>query len=306
MMCIKHVLLYFFILPIPAASPIFLLLFTAAAFIAIKPCGYCLSLLAILFLSTSPHSPFLHPSLSSSSNSSSTTSSGSSISKFKNRTSIHDLPLNSASPNRTWLNLNGGRYSSPNLVGYEEMDKAISTTFPSSTDQNALWTRISGWDLGQSIYTTSNRVVTGNLILDRIIEPYLPPSPSPSPSPSSSPTSSAVSSHPTDPEHESRSRPWRNRELPRNYFDMSWKGIGFVVDFGMKRSVEGIKWEIEEVIGKEWARPLPEVQEVNESTTRMEADADDSAEVDKDGREAEVESGNKEFWRKVPLLGSYW
>ncbi|WWC67897.1 uncharacterized protein I206_101815 [Kwoniella pini CBS 10737] len=278
MMCIKHVLLYFFLLPIPAASPIFILLFTAAAFIAIKPCGYCLSLLAILFLSSSPHSPFLHPSLDSQASSSSRINSTSTVISSAN------LPLNAPLPNRTWMNLNGGRYSSPNLVGYEEMNKAISATYSNSTRQNALWKKIFGWDLGQSFYTTSNRVITGNTILDKIVEPYLPPSPE----------SSAIISIETN--------KWRKRELPKNYFDMSWKGIGFVVDFGLKRSEDGIKWEIEEVIGKEWVRSIPDAQTIEDMSIGI-----DEEKIQSPLQNQEADQTRKgNFWDKVPILSSYW
>ncbi|WWD00521.1 hypothetical protein V866_007438 [Kwoniella sp. B9012] len=285
MMCIKHVLIYFLVLPIPAASPVFLLLFVASAFIAIRPCGYCLSFLAILFLSTSPQSPFLHPSLSSSSTSS------------RNSTSINDLPLNAPSPNRTWLNLNGGRYSSPNLVGYQLMDRAI-TPQQSAESGSSLWKRIFAWDLGQSIKPQSplERDITGNLILDRIIQPYLRPSPSPS----------AAASIPAG---EVEQIQWNKRALPRNYIDLSWKGIGFIVDFNMKRSNEGIKWEIEEVLGKEWVRPTREddlrkaevvkhqEQEKEEGGEQLESRTEETREIQGD---------KKKFWKRIPLVGSNW
>ncbi|WVW78517.1 hypothetical protein I302_100472 [Kwoniella bestiolae CBS 10118] len=296
MMCIKHVLIYFLVLPIPAASPVFLLLFVASAFIAIRPCGYCLSLLAILFLSTSPHSPFLHPSLHSSSstpnNSTSTT------------TSIYDLPLNAPSPNRTWLNLNGGRYSSPNLVGYELMDKAItsSNSKPSSTQsEDSSWKRFLAWDLGQSIYAQyeTKREITGNIILDRIIQPYLRP-------PSSSP-SSAVGL----PSGEVEQMQWNKRALPRNYVDFSWKGVGFVLDFGLRRSDEGIKWEIEEVTGREWVRPTAEddlQREDKEEEGVQNGNEEDRDKADEviDGLKAETTEKPKTFWEKIPLVGSSW
>ncbi|KAK6903794.1 hypothetical protein L486_03359 [Kwoniella mangroviensis CBS 10435] len=285
MMCIKHVLIYFLVLPIPAASPVFLLLFVASAFIAIKPCGYCLSLLAILFLSTSPQSPFLHPSLNSSSTSS------------RNSTSIYDLPLSAPSPNRTWLNLNEGRYSSPNLVGYQFMDKAI-TPQRSAESGISLWKRIFAWDLGHSIKPQSplEREITGNLILDRIIQPYLRPSPSPS----------AAASIPAG---EVEQIQWNKRELPRNYIDLSWKGIGFIVDFNMKRSNEGIEWEVEEVLGKEWVRPTREDElRKAEVVTHQEQEKEEvdkqKGNVKEDTRK--IQGDKKKFWKRIPLVGSNW
>ncbi|WVQ69197.1 uncharacterized protein L199_007413 [Kwoniella botswanensis] len=286
MMCIKHVLIYFLVLPIPAASPVFLLLFVASAFIAIRPCGYCLSLLAILFLSTSPQSPFLHPSLSSSSSSS------------RNSTSNYDLPLNAPTPNRTWLNLNGGRYSSPNLVGYQLMDKAITPQQSGESSSSSLWKRIVAWDLGQSIkpQSLSEREITGNLIFDRIIQPYLRPSPSPS-------AAASIAAG------EVEQIQWNRRELPRNYIDLSWKGIGFVVDFNTKRTNEGIKWEIEEVLGKEWVRPtrednLRKAEVVTHQEQEKEEVDKQSGNVKEETREAQGDK--KKFWERIPLVGSNW
>lgn len=44
------------------------------------------------------------------------------------------------------------------------------------------------------------------------------------------------------------------RYLPAFYVDWRYKGIGFVLDFGLKRSEEGLKWEIEEMLGRAWDR----------------------------------------------------
>jgi hypothetical protein len=33
--------------------------------------------------------------------------------------------------------------------------------------------------------------------------------------------------------------------LPPNYLNLQWKGIGVILDFGWKRSEEGLKWELE-------------------------------------------------------------
>ncbi|WWC86958.1 uncharacterized protein L201_001839 [Kwoniella dendrophila CBS 6074] len=260
MMCIKHVLLYFLVLPIPAASPIFLLLFVAAAFIAIKPCGYCLALLTVLFLSTSPHSPFLHPSLKSPSTTTHVDfNSTSSSNQF-------ELPLNSPSPKRSWISFNGGRYSSPNLIGYEEMDKSISSpTFKDGPRSvyDKLITKIMGIDLPEFVTNPQLHIeftgdgkkpynVDSDVLIYNLIRPYVKPS-----TYLDSPRSSGVMGHLTD--RNTNLVKWRRtRELPKNYHDFSWKGIGFIIDFGLKRSEEGLKWEIEEVIGKDWIRLTPE------------------------------------------------
>lgn len=38
------------------------------------------------------------------------------------------------------------------------------------------------------------------------------------------------------------------------YVDWRYKGIGFVFDFGLKCLEEGLKWEIEEMLGRVWDR----------------------------------------------------
>ncbi|WRT64819.1 uncharacterized protein IL334_001755 [Kwoniella shivajii] len=285
MMCIKHVLIYFLILPIPAASPIFLLLFTVAAFIAIKPCGYCLSLLAILFLSTSPHSPFLHPSLDSS------------ISNTRNSTTvlpINDEPLNTPIPNRTWLSLNGGRLTSPSLIGYQEMDKALSQMTP---PDNGIINRIIGFNVLPITPCTSNleRLSTGNMLIDRLISTYIP--------------SSSSSAYPSLSSSSSPAVGWKERQLPNKYVDISWKGIGMIVDFGWKRDDQGIKWEIEEVLGKEWVRPSID-NGLKQKHDEHQNDGDEKEnQLEHGERSVPIKAGMEKinkFWEKIPLFRGNW
>lgn len=37
--------------------------------------------------------------------------------------------------------------------------------------------------------------------------------------------------------------PTASEDLPKGYYDLSWKGLGFVLDLGWKRTEEGMRWE---------------------------------------------------------------
>ena len=199
MMCLKHLLIYTILLPVPSASPVLLAIFAAAVFWTVRPCGYCITLVsrvcwispyrlqyqlsvwthedferstwvaladwdlsqfAILFLSTSPSSPFL------------------------NNTATPDLTILSPStpmPNRTWLNLNHGKIFDPALVGYQPPSAASASSSPA-----------------------------------------------------------AESDAPVTPPKRFTSLP---RDLPSHHLDLRYKGMGFVLDLGWKRSNEGVIWE---------------------------------------------------------------
>ncbi|WWD21469.1 hypothetical protein CI109_105955 [Kwoniella shandongensis] len=346
MMCLKHILIFFLLVPVPAASPFLLALFAAAVFVAVKPCGYCISLLSILFFSSSPNSPFINtpPSLTSTTN-----------------ITLSSLPLTAPIPNRAWMNFNGGRIWDPSLVGYRELakalarDKAQSTqarmkSAPQSTSEVEATTEQveveqattvgekTGSDEGQTgvaqdwkkllrdtltlsevrrdlqrffetikhlIISTINptnqsEMATGSAtrvrsIFDQLIRPSTTPSPS---------VRSA--------EAQTTRKERRKRPLPPGYVDLSWQGLGFIVDFGWKRSEEGIKWEIEEVLGREWDRE--EGNKVDEEIVEVPQQlAGEVQELDKEGVINEpaqetvvVEDRTPSFWSRVPLLGSGW
>ncbi|WVF69969.1 hypothetical protein IAT40_004754 [Kwoniella sp. CBS 6097] len=314
MMCIKHILIFFLVLPIPAASPIFLFLFSAAAFIAVKPCGYCLSLLAILFLSTSPLSPFLHPSLSSPSvipsNTNTTTISSSSSSSVPQE----QLPLDAPIPGRSWFNLNGGRLSQPSLVGYREMDKAlIKAVDEGDKGLGGLTRRFFAFERISTRPPTSTSASSSSAtsatvgeqarrsVLDQIAAPYLPISRC---------SSSAIS--------DGSIWTWRDRPLPKQHVDLSWNGIGMIVDFGWKRSEDGIKYEIEEALGTEWIRPPPSPEREDKGQTNDEEGGGNSEEgtatqdnaVPNAEEEASplgaAEKSGSGFWTRIPLVGGSW
>ncbi|WVQ98007.1 hypothetical protein IAU59_005127 [Kwoniella sp. CBS 9459] len=309
MMCIKHILIFFLLLPIPVASPIFLILFSAAAFIAVKPCGYCLSLLAILFLSTSPLSPFLHPSLSSPSSASpdlvNSTSATTAVPPVQ-------LPLDAPIPGRSWFNLNGGRLSQPSLVGYKEMDRALSQAMDDGdkgisglTKRFFAFERISSRPPTQSASSSSSPTLPTSVdqgrrsVLDQIAAPYFP------------------LSHPSAVSGEGSA--WRDRPLPKQHVNLSWKGIGMIVDFGWKRFEDGIKYEIEEALGTEWIRPPPETEPKTQNRRSAETlsneeghqeekqtrTSDNVPYAEEEGSPSSLEERNG-FWSRIPLVGGSW
>lgn len=160
---------------------------------------------SILFLSTSPSSPFIH----------SPTPSQSPDATHTNAT----LPLSSPIPGRPWFNLYGGSLFDPPLVGYREINKIIRG------------------DVKPEPEPEPEPVVEEEKKLPRWYDyilhpPFLksredleslrktpPPTPSPTPTPN---------------------------VLPAGFVDLRYKGLGFVVDFGWKRSEEGMAWELEE------------------------------------------------------------
>ncbi|RSH92148.1 hypothetical protein EHS25_008563 [Saitozyma podzolica] len=104
MQCFQQLLLLVLLLPIPSASPLFVLLFGIATFWSIGPCVYCIALCSIIFLSTSPSSPL-------------TTRSPPHLAPNTS------FPLTSPLPERFWIHLNHGRWADPGLVGYWEMSR---------------------------------------------------------------------------------------------------------------------------------------------------------------------------------------
>ncbi|KAK8847377.1 hypothetical protein IAR55_005235 [Kwoniella newhampshirensis] len=351
MMCLKHIMIYFLILPLPAASPFFLFLFAAAVFVAIRPCGYCITLLSILFFSSSPNSPFINHQTPTT------------------NITLSSLPLIAPIPNRSWMTVNGGRLWDPSLVGYREMSKALARerkrspgdigsessvvddaakTVPMDIGKTAvsdggnrsaeekgqgvegqssqdwgklLWDTITLsevrraikglFDATQRLYKSTimtaprdrtgqqradgTQVVnskSGRGIFDQVLRRPMTSTPAR-----------------VNPDHtQSRKRP-----LPPGYVDLSWKGIGFIVDFGWKRSEEGIKWEIEEVLGRDWERG--EESALKGDIVQVPQNAVGEQGVSEEGRRTEAAGGGalkpavekaSSFWSRVPLVGGVW
>ncbi|WVN89460.1 uncharacterized protein L203_104683 [Cryptococcus depauperatus CBS 7841] len=295
MMCIKHMLIYVFVFPLSASPPIFLIALTIALFLRIRPCGYCLTLATILFFSTSSHSPFLnHPS---------------STSLSHNQTaSLNHLPLQAPVPNRTLLSTNNGQIWDPRLVGYRGMDIALKRD-KAKLEQEGLTSKRLGsvWQAGpealktywkytftplfQADFSTFLRIGIPAFLRSNIFG-------------SSTPSGKAKELK-------------NERKLPPGYVDLRWKGVGFVVDFGWRRTSKGIQWEIEEMLGRDWDRSEL-VQKIELSLDQEgepislvdaehpEAQNDENSEVDPNQKvESETAHPTRKKWTSIPFIGSW-
>ncbi|KAK4686645.1 hypothetical protein P7C73_g3480, partial [Tremellales sp. Uapishka_1] len=207
MMCLKHLLLYVLLLPVPAVSPIFLLAFAGAVFWSVKPCGYCLTLasrsiinamsitdpaaqLAILFCSTSPSSPFLSsspatiPPLITSTTDTNTT-----------------VPLTTAAEHRSWISFSTGRFFDPPLLGYSAIAQLQNQT--------------QSLPISRAGLVSTFKRVRGLLHEERAGKQE---------------------------KNEKRKR----KEMPPGWVDLRYKGVGFVLDLGWRRSEQGMAWEVED------------------------------------------------------------
>lgn len=203
---------------------------------------------SILFLSTSPSSPFI-----------STPSTTPSIHSSSSVTPDISLPLSSPIPGRPWMSLNGGRIFDPALVGYREITKIIHgkpepipntepaaepSSIPETEDKFTRW-----YD---RLFRPSHIPTPKEILPTPIREPTPPPTPN---------------------------------HLPPGYIDLRYKGIGFVLDLGWKRSEEGMAWEVEE-----WRRSAVSIRRTGEV-------AEKSVEVERRQEHS--------LWERIPLLGSW-
>ena len=83
--------------------------------------------------------------------------------------------------------------------------------------------------------------------------------------------------------------------LPWGYFDLSFRGIGFVFDFNPTRTEEGIAWEIEDA---RRARTRSALQSAPMSTTPGQAEEPETTSA---LSTAPAATG----WVRVPFLGSW-
>ncbi|OCF37371.1 hypothetical protein I316_00492 [Kwoniella heveanensis BCC8398] len=228
------------------------------------------------------------------------------------------LPLDSPIPGRSWFNVNGGRFSQPSLVGYKEMDKALSKAgegsdkgFSGLTKRFFAFERISARpplsSSGSASASSESEQPVRRSILDQIVAPYLPLT---YPSSAVARSDDALSS----------ASVWRDRPMPKQHVDLSWKGVGMIVDFGWKRSEDGIKYEIEEALGREWVRsPVSSEAEVDTERAARggQAGKDDEEEQQESAtrdsvpdaeEEALPSAGNAKsgFWGRIPLVGGSW
>ncbi|OXC70422.1 hypothetical protein AYX13_00897 [Cryptococcus neoformans] len=290
MMCIKHMLLYVLVFPLSASPPIFLACLGIAALLRIKPCGYCLTLATILFLSSSPNSPFLKHSSHSPSLQSGQIQ------------PLSSLPLDAPVPDRTWLTFNGGQIWDASLVGYREMNKALemerNTTSEAGHDGRQ-GRRLGGiWQEGPRAVKEYVLAVREGLrkgqrpaLVEKVYQ------------------SKKVLSRLVSRGERSMGKNEGRRYLPALYVDWRYKGIGFVLDFGLKRSEEGLKWEIEEMLGRAWDRE--ELKPIGKKDDRggvsgETADANERSSTQAEETSEKMKAETRQsLWRKVPLVGSW-
>ncbi|WVQ83354.1 hypothetical protein IAT38_005493 [Cryptococcus sp. DSM 104549] len=342
MLCIKDIILYSLIFPMPAASPFFLIIFTLALFFALRPCGYCLVLFSILFLSTSPNSPFLNTYTTSPS----TSSPPSTPLSIHHLTSPPDtrhlttpdalsaLPLSSPVPYRAWFDFNAGRVWEPRLVGYREMGEALGYEWERKVEERKREVKekekekearaaaeAAEADKGQAGEVERESAKSGSVggrlsgfwasFVGRrgpessavTVAPESTSHPDPAPTDVAPPPASTAAA-PTA---------RKTKPLPPGYLDLRFRGVGFVLDLGWRRTDEGIQWEIEEALGRDWDRSELVVERERRVKARIAREEERRArremrraerekeerEMKKEMEEKEEEERKKEVERKI-------
>ncbi|WVQ76066.1 hypothetical protein IAR50_005703 [Cryptococcus sp. DSM 104548] len=295
MMCIKHMLLYVLVFPLASSPSLVLALLVLASFLKIRPCGYCMTLATILFFSTSPSSPFLarpSPSLS--------TSPTSSPSYLTNSSMPLTLPL----PSRSWLAPPTNIWD-PLVIGYSCLSAALS--------QERKWLA----DHGDEALKTGRQVRLGGMVAEGVEslkrwkrverafrrgEGY---------EGMAELRESASDWRAPFEWFDYRSKTAEKRQdlasqaaapLPKGYIDLRYKGLGWVVDMNWRRSEEGLKWEVEQVLGREWDRQ--ELEEIN--VVEGEQEEEEDVEVAQEVKVVEEVPGEEtKGWRSIPFVGSW-
>ncbi|KAL1406237.1 hypothetical protein Q8F55_007928 [Vanrija albida] len=257
MHCLRHVLIFALLIPMPSASPFFLAVFAVAAYWAIRPCGYCVTMLAILFFSTSPSSPFI-AALAPDTPTPEPTPADASIPAYDEH--IAD---------RGAFYLNGGRIFDPVLVGYREMQRAWSDSAVTNSTGTATANAETGehgqgteptldkqapadlpksgpaswpgrWKLGLSSLRSTHKEASKSQSrsgAEKIAKPPVPPS--------EAAVSDSVSANARLSQQALVPPP--SPSLPPGYVDLRIGGIGFVVDLGWRRTDQGLHWEVDDV-----------------------------------------------------------
>lgn len=218
---------------------------------------------------------------------------------------LSSLPLDAPVPDRTWLTLNAGQIWDPCLVGYREMSKALE--MERNTTSVAGHGGRQGRRLG-GIWQEGSRAVKEYVLAVReglrkgqrpaLVEKVYQPKK----------TLARLVSRREGSMEKSEER----RYLPAFYVDWRYKGIGFVLDFGLKRSEEGLKWEIEEMLGRAWHREeLKSMEKKNdwggvsgETVDAIERSSTQAEETVVASEKVEAET-KQSRWRKIPLVGSW-
>lgn len=247
----------------------------------------------ILFLSSSPNSPFLKQS-----NLSPT------LQSDQTRT-LSSLPLNAPVPDRTWLTLNAGQIWDPSLVGYREMSKALE--MERNTTSEAGYSGRQARRLG-GIWQEGPRAVKEYVLAVRKgLREGQRPALAEKVYRFKETLARLVSKREVSMEKNEE-----KRYLPALYVDWRYKGIGFVLDFGLKRSEEGLKWEIEEMLGRTWDRdelkPMEKKRDRQGVSGKMvDAVESSSAQAEKTATARDkMEAVTKQsLWSKIPLVGSW-
>lgn len=178
-----------------------------AVFWSVRPCGYCLTLVSILFLTTSPSSPFAPSETSASLGGSPGAGGGEPGESWR---------LTDPVAGRSWLDMNKGRIMDPVLMGYKHFS-SLSEPAPSGSGSGGSSSEAGAgahggpsWKFWRGSSGADDRGSDGD----------------------------GVGAGTGDRE--------RTARLPRGYVDLSFRGIGFVFDFNPTRTEDGIAWEIED------------------------------------------------------------
>ncbi|KAL7419029.1 hypothetical protein Q5752_006714 [Cryptotrichosporon argae] len=231
MMCFKHFAIYAILLPVPSASPILLATFALALCLAVRPCGYCMALLMLLFVTTSPSSPFL------------------------TAPPPPPVPLgagpSSPVPARRWLSTNGGRVFDPVLVGYNASaakagrngaSEGVVGVDSDESGQGGLAHWPGTWKLGMSATGAAGAGAPHAVDPDAQAILELPERLRSADRPASTASPPALSTPGVPPALSPAAGPVP--DLPRHHVDARFRGLGFVVDFGWRRTDEGVAYEL--------------------------------------------------------------
>ncbi|RXK34812.1 hypothetical protein M231_07930 [Tremella mesenterica] len=277
-----------------SASPVVLALFAAAVYWTIRPCGYCIVLFSILFLSTSPSSPL--------------TPSPTTITPKVN------LSLSAADPDRRWLSTNGGRIFDPFLIAYVEWDRLIcsSSSSPSSSSSfSPESTSIQSSDSSPESTSTQSFDSSPETNSDSTTPQQLDSADGMDTKLSSTSRKGLVDWIFSRNHHLSRGndedekvkdgrkskRAEGDLNLPKGYYDFSWRGIGFVLDLNPRRTDQGLAWELSQARRRPFNSDISQSSEVNQS--QIDENKNNPSQVDS----KPIHQGSR--WKSIPFVGSW-
>ncbi|TYJ52219.1 hypothetical protein B9479_007178 [Cryptococcus floricola] len=302
-------LLYVLVFPLSSSPSLILALLALGSFLKIRPCGYCMTLATILFFSTSPSSPFLaRPSPSLLTSPSPSSGPGPAPAYLTNPL----LPLSLPLPSRSWLAPPTNAWD-PLLIGYSALSAALAQErryLAEHADEGKGWktgreVRLGGmWEEGGESLRRWRDVewafrrgegYEGWGEWRESASDWRAPF-------------EWVDFRSKTAEKRKRIPSTPAAPLPKGYIDLRYKGLGWVIDMNWRRSEEGLKWEVEQVLGREWDRAeLEELEEMEMEGEEGEEGVGEVEVVEEGEVEVEVEEvqEEKKGWRSIPFVGSW-